>query len=224
MNNLTVLYYSANSEDPKFESKIREKLLASIGDLPLVSVTQEPAPGFGKNICVGKHHNCYGNEFKQIQIGLKEVNTEYVITAEADVLYPPEYFQFKPKGADYYRYDNVWVYFFRRDRSWNNWAQGKVYFKRYSDGAQIMKKSFWLDLIKKTIGDKEEWFNSENEPKKTYKLDTKPQFTWTSANPVITFKTYNGVKRLTSIRKEVEPMESVPYWGDIKNLKRDMFQ
>ena len=222
MNDVTVLYYSANVEDPKFEARIREKILANKGDLPLVSVTQEPAPGFGKNICVGKHFKCYGNEFRQIQVGLKAVETEYVITAEADVLYPPEYFQFQPTGADYYRYGNVWVHYVRRERSWNEWSK-KAFFKLYSDGAQIMRKDFWLGLIEKALGEEEKWYTEKDEPKMIYRLETDAKFTWVSENPVITFKTYNGVRRFTSIKKNTPPTEVLPYWGDINVLRKEMF-
>lgn len=221
MNNLTVLYYSSNQEDPKFEAKIKEKLLENMGDLPLVSVTQEPASGFGQNICVGKHHSCYGNEFRQIQIGLKEVKTDYVITAEADVLYPPEYFQFQPIKGDYYRYGNVWLHYVRP----NNGSKPDVaFFKKYSDGAQIMRKDYWLDIIKNMIGDNGTWFTEENKPRKTYTPPTDPAFTWTSLNPVITFKTLNNVSRSSShlSSDEFKPLSILPYWGDIAKLKKEM--
>lgn len=223
MDNLTVLYYSANTEDPIFEANIRKSLLANIGRLPLVSVTQEPAPGFGKNICVDKHYNCYANEFRQIQIGLKAVKTKYVITAEADALYPPEYFRFQPIEGDYFRYGNVWVHYVRSKKKRNAWAQ-KAYFKFYSDGAQIMKKDFWLALIEKTIGDEDKWYTEKDQMDVIYRTPgTDPKFTWTSSSPVITFKTYNAVKRFTSIKKGFEPVEILPYWGDINKLRKEMF-
>ncbi len=73
---LTVLYYSASTENEKFEEAVRQNILVQKGDLPLISVTQKPLPNFGQNICVGPQYNCYGNEFRQIQLGLKEVKTE----------------------------------------------------------------------------------------------------------------------------------------------------
>ncbi len=224
MNDVTVLYYSANTEDPKFETKIREKILASKGDLPLVSVTQEPAPDFGTNICVGKQYNCYGNEFRQIEIGLKEVKTKYVLTAEADFLYPPEYFQFQPDDADYYHYANVWIHFVRHEKNRNAWAQKKAYFKLYSDGAQMVKKDFWLDQISKGKNYEEKWYTKDDQPKSLH-----PRFVinenniWKSKNPVLSFKTYFGVQRNTRIDNKIQPVENLEYWGDIEKLKKEMF-
>lgn len=221
MNNLTVLYYSSNQEDPKFEAKIREKLLENMGSLPLISVTQESAPGFGQNICVSKHHSCYSNEFRQIQTGLKEVKTDYVITAEADVLYPPEYFQFQPTKGDCYRYGNVWLHYVRPN---NGSAPEAAFFKKYSDGAQIMRKDYWLEIIKNMIGDNGGWFTEENKLRKTYTPPTDPAFTWTSLNPVITFKTLNNVSRSSShlSSDEYKPLTTLPYWGDLAKLKKKL--
>ncbi|KKQ77866.1 MAG: hypothetical protein A3A96_00565 [Candidatus Zambryskibacteria bacterium RIFCSPLOWO2_01_FULL_39_39] len=222
INNLTVLYYSANTEDPIFEANIRKKLIANMGDLPLVSVTQEPALDFGKNICVGKHHACYGNEFRQIQIGLKEVKTDYVITAEADVLYPPEYFKFQPTRGDCYRYGNIWLSYIRPQD--DSQAVQRAFFKKYSDGAQIMRKDFWLDFIRKMIGDEDKWFTEENKPRRIRTPKTDPKFIWMGENPVVTFKTLNNVSRFSSRLpiREYKPVTTLPYWGDVGELIKNM--
>lgn len=222
MNNLTVLYYSANTEDPIFEANIRKKLIANMGDLPLISVTQEPAPKFGKNICVGKHYPCYGNEFRQIQIGLKEVKTDYVITAEADVLYPPEYFKFQPTSGDYWRYGNVWLHFYRpKDDSGR---RPRAFFKKYSDGAQIMRRDFWIDYINNMIGKEDRWYTDKDKPRKTKTPPTDPLFTWTSENPVITFKTLNNIGHFSSFLPSqiYKPITTLPYWGDLGNLVKSL--
>ena len=194
-----------------------------MGDLPLVSVTQEPAPGFGHNICVGRHHPCYGNEFRQIQIGLRAVKTDYVITAEADCLYPPEYFKFQPTSGDCYRYGNVWLNYVRPQENSSPKAQ-VAFFKKYSDSSQIVRKDFWLDFISKMIGNEERWFDEKDKPKKTPTPETKTEFTWTSESPVITFKTLKNVSRFSSIisTKEIKPLTDLPYWGNISKLKKEM--
>lgn len=217
MNDITILYYSASTENENLENAVRENILKQKGDLPLISVTQKPVD-FGENICVGEQYNCYGNEFRQIQIGLDKIKTDYVLVAEADVLYPPEYFTFTPKGDDYYRYANVWVNYVL-----NPGKKNKCYFKQYSDGAQMVKVSFWKNLINQTIGNDPYWFTKENPCPKLYRLETDPALTWTSDNPVVTFKTTNGVSRYTSIRKNFEPKQVLPYWGDINKLKQKIF-
>ncbi|MCL4416324.1 MAG: hypothetical protein M1365_06465, partial [Actinobacteria bacterium] len=155
-------------------------------------------------------------------IGLKAVKTEYVITAEADVLYPPEYFKFQPTYGDNYRYGNVWLHYYRPKD--NSGRKPRAYFKRYSDGAQIMRKDFWLDFIKNMIEDENKWFIEEDKPRKTKTPETDPEFTWTSENPVITFKTLNNISHFSSraSSKEYPPVTSLPYWGDIGELVKKL--
>ena len=218
MNDATVLYYSANTENQIFEARIREKLLANIGGLPLVSVTQKPLPGFGKNICVGEHLNCYANEFRQIQIGLKEVTTPYVLVAEADCLYPPEYFQFIPseKGRAY-RYDNVWIqYCLDLDK------KAKFYFKKYSDCAQAIDKNLWLEKIAEGLKGMAEWCVTEERLLNIFQIPRDGNYTWSSENPVVTFKTGKGVGRYTQILKN-PPKGSLPYWGSAQSLREELF-
>ena len=99
MNDVTILYYTANVEDELFERKIRKNILKNKGDLPIISVSQKPID-FGDNICVGEHEPCYLNLFRQIQIGLEKVRTTFIITTEADFLYPPDYFTFVPPETE----------------------------------------------------------------------------------------------------------------------------
>ncbi len=219
MNDVTVLYYSANTENENFERHIRNNILRQKGNLPLVSVTQKPLREFGQNICVGERFYCYGNEFRQIQIGLRLVKTKYVLVTEADVLYPPEYFTFIPSDADYYRYANVWVNYVR-----DNGRRNKAYFKLYSDGAQMLKTEFWKNLLDTTLDPNTEWFTNENQCPRLFRLVTNSQNTWTGNNPVVTFKTVNGVARYTSIIKGTPPQVILPYWGDINKIKRKIFK
>jgi hypothetical protein len=88
---LTVLYYTANTLREPFASRVREQLIKAIGNLPLVSVSQIPM-NFGKNICVGHIGQSYLNIYRQILVGAKASETDFVALAEDDVLYPPEHF------------------------------------------------------------------------------------------------------------------------------------
>ena len=93
MENLTIIYYSANTE--LFEDKIIAHLKKQAGDIPIISVSRKPLD-LGKNICIGEQPICYSNLWKQILLGLKEAKTEFCLSAESDCLYPPEYFTFIP--------------------------------------------------------------------------------------------------------------------------------
>lgn len=219
MKDLTVLYYTANTEDEKFEANIKANILKNKGDLPLVSVSQKPLTNFGENYCVGIHEACYANEFRQIQIGLKAVKTTYVLVAEADCLYPPEYFNFQPTNGVCYRYGNVWVIYSLDNKN----KKALAYYKQYSDGAQIIRKSDWEDWINEKIGQEEIWYKKSDQIGRLNVIKTDPLNTWTSENPVITFKTRLGVSKYTTIKKEIKPVTTLPFWGDINDLKRGLF-
>lgn len=215
MNDVSVLYYTANVEDPDFEDKIRKNILRAKGDLPLISVSQKPLPGFGRNICVGKHDCCYSNEFRQIQIGLKEIRTPYVVVAEADFLYPPEYFQFKPPERNQcYRYSNVWVSYTK--------STPQFLYKKFSDGAQMIDRLMWLENLNEVFSSKKFWFSKEDKiviPR----IKTDKRMLWTSKNPAVTFKTAHNINPKTTVRRRSRIKTVLPYWGEAEELRSYMF-
>lgn len=192
MNEVTILYYSSNRENPKFEAKIIENLRKNCGNLPIVSVTQKPMD-LGNNICVGELPQSYESEFKQIKIGLEAITTPFVLTAESDFLYPPEYFQFTPpEKGHFYRYSNVWV------------AQGEEFrMKGCSDGAQIVDRELWLKDVETRVGT--DWAR-----------------TW-DGSPAVTFKTSNNINKKTQVKSDIEPTTKLPYWGEVNKLKETMY-
>lgn len=211
----TVLYYSADTEDDKLAEFVRQNILKTKGNLPLISVTQKPHPDFGENICVGVHDNCYANEFRQIQVGLEKVKTKYVIVAEADSLYPSDYFRFKPTELGYlYRYDNVWVAF---NGSFN------YYFKNFSDSSQMLETEKWLTELNKLFIDQKKWFSKKDTVILPPYKRTDPKHIWTGP-PVVTFKTGDGVSPLTNYKRNVSPQPSLPYWGSLNKLREEIWQ
>src|SRR6266404_6192987 len=109
MNEATVIYYTSNREKPDFEIRVRENLLKTCGNLPIISVSHKPID-LGKNICVGDVGVSGFNMFRQVQIACEAATTPFVISAEADCLYPPDYFKFVPPSLDVpYRDSNLYV-------------------------------------------------------------------------------------------------------------------
>jgi hypothetical protein len=123
MNDITLLYCTANAlpEDPS--EKIRQNLLKiTQGKYPIVSVSHKKI-NFGKNICVGKiEQSCY-NFFKQMLLGAQEVKTKYIANVDDDTLYVPEHFTHRPSREDVFTYNtNTWFggnkdYWRRQDMS-----------------------------------------------------------------------------------------------------------
>lgn len=98
MNDITILYYTANLIPEYFASYVRYDLSQNSGKgLPIVSVSHKSID-FGGNICCSGQDaipSIY-NIYKQIMIGAKAARTKYVACCEDDCLYVPEHFEFIP--------------------------------------------------------------------------------------------------------------------------------
>lgn len=108
MSDLTVIYYTSNYITEEFARNIRNVIIGSIGDCPLISVSHKPMD-FGQNICVGEIGRSHLNIYRQILIGAKAAKTPYVALVEDDILYPPSHFRIRPTRKDIFTYDtNEW--------------------------------------------------------------------------------------------------------------------
>jgi hypothetical protein len=207
----TILYYSSNEESPEFEARIIENLLKNCGDLPIISITHNPM-NLGENICVGKVGSSGFNMFRQVLIGCEAAKTKYIISAESDCLYPPDYFTYRPPTEDdCYRNNNLYVMGHRRD-----------YFYYKKEGAthsQIIGREFYINRLKYLFIDAPMWCVEEkNFPKERYrKEDVFDSIEYyTTENPVFQIKTGKGMRHYTN--SERIPIYELPYWGSGKDI------
>jgi hypothetical protein len=219
MNDIGIIYYSSNKEIPEFEQKIVDDLLSKCGDLPIVSVTQKPMD-LGKNIVVGDVGASGFNMFRQVLIACKESKTKFVLSAEADCVYPPDYFTFVPERDDIcYRDENLYVM-----------GQHRNYFFKKPWGAthaQIVGREFYIKRLEMLFEGCPEWSVEEkNFPKeRCKKSDVFPDGSrewkhprrenciefYETENPVVQIKTSHSMRHYTaSVR---EPVYELPYWG-----------
>lgn len=215
MATVGILYYSSNREDPIFENNVRKTILDNCGDLPILSVTHKPM-NFGRNITVGDVGVSGYNMFRQVLIGCKEFDVDFILSAESDCLYPPSYFKFIPDRKDRcYRNTNLYVMPDRRD-----------FFFHKTEGAthsQIVSREFYIERLEKLFGDGPEWSTEEfNFPKERHKKDDifsgKEIIYYKTSEPVIQIKTHKGMRYYT--HSERVPIRELPYWGHGKPLKR----
>lgn len=215
---VTIIYYTCNREDEAFESKIREKLVKQSGGLPIISVSHKPID-LGKNICIGSHTPNDHNLYRQIQLACKMAKTPYVISAEADCIYPPEYFQFIPKDTEsFYRYANVWILYKRFDYFFQ---------KSSSECAMMAGREFYIKQIDKMLGSGGEPNNYKpyDETPKIKLADMSMLHNWKTfgegGNPVISFKTKHGMRQFTRTLSGISDINTLPYWGTVKSLKEE---
>lgn len=211
--NATILYYSSNRENWSFEKKVIDNLLSVKGDLPIISVTHKPIK-LGKNICVGDVGVSGYNMFRQVLIGCKEANTDYIISAEADCLYPPDYFTFCPEKIDVcYRNSNLYVM-----------PDMRAYFFYKEEGAthaQIVGRKFYIETLEALFGDGQMWsLEEKNFPKESHHQEdvfTKIEY-YRTENPVVQIKTHRGMRYYT--HSDRTPIISLPYWGEGKAFRK----
>lgn len=209
MNDLTIIYYTSNREDPAFERMIQQRLLETSGDIPIICVSQKPT-NLGFNICVGDIGLSDQNAHRQFQLGAKYATTKYVCTAEADFLYPPEYFEFTPPRDDVpYRADNLYILFRR----------GPYFPKHTSEGATVVGREFIIDWIEKELEGRGDWrdgIESHEERPMMFERNRYEQFH--TDNPIVTFKTAKGMHDKSPYSKSGKTSE-LPYWGTADELR-----
>ncbi len=213
MKNLTacILYYSSNEEKPEFEAKIVENLLKNCGDLPIVSITHKPMK-LGRNVCVGDVGVSGFNMFRQVLIGCEVANTDFVISAESDCLYPPDYFTFRPEREDVcYRNTNLYVM-----------PQHRAFFWLKKEGAthaQIVGRGYYLQRLRELFIGAPVWSVKErNFPKERHKKEDifdQVEYYHTE-NPIIQIKTGRGMRHYT--HSERNDIHELPYWGKGKDI------
>lgn len=211
-NEATVIYYSSNREDEQFERRIQEMLVKNSGGLPIVSVTHKPMT-LGKNIVVGDVGVSGYNMFRQVLIACEATNTPFVISAEADTVYPPDYFTFRPKLMDVcYRDSNLYVMGDHRSY-WFKKPEGATH-------AQIIGREYYIDVLKALFGDGPEWSPKEkNFPKERHKKEDvfdRIEY-WETENPVFQIKTHRSMRYYT--HSERIPVYTLPFWGDGASIR-----
>ncbi|MDP1729045.1 MAG: hypothetical protein Q8L27_02470 [archaeon] len=211
MIDATILYYSSNRETTEFESKIQKTLSKNCWNIPIISVTQKPID-LGKNICVGNVGESGFNMCRQILIGCENATTKYVISAEADCIYPEDYFLFIPSKDDVcYRNNNTYIMGNKRD----------YFFLKREGGTwcQIVNREFYIKRLKYLFEGAPTWSTKEkNFPKTRGKKFFDSFETFTTTNPCISFKSGKGMRHYT--HSERIPIYSLPYWGDSKDLRK----
>ena len=209
MEKKTIIYYTSNKEKPAFERRVQENIKKVCGGLPIVSISQKPI-NFGTNVCIGDVGTSGFNMFRQVEIGLQMINTTFVISTEADCLYPPEYFQFTPPVKDKpYRNSNLYVMPDARDYFF--------YKKEGATHAQIVGTEFYLERLQKLFKGAPEWNTKEkNFPRERHKMVDvfhKDEIKhWHCKNPVVQIKTHRGMRYYT--KSDRTPIQSIKYWGD----------
>jgi hypothetical protein len=125
---LTCVFYTSNylqDSNPHFFNNMTRMLKETIKDTPLISVSQKPMD-FGTNVCVGDIGRSNRNLYWQILQGVKAAKTKWIATAEDDIIYSPDHFEYRPK-EDVMAYEmNKWSFFTWSDPLVFSWRRRKI--------------------------------------------------------------------------------------------------
>lgn len=212
MKDVTILYYTSNKEHPKFEERIQKKLLDNCAGLPIISISQKPMK-LGKNICVGDVGVSGFNMFRQVLIGCQEAKTKFILSAEADCCYPPDYFTFIPPREDMcYRNTNLYVMGDHRNY-WYHKKEGATH-------SQIVGRDFYVKTLSTLFRGAPMWNPDEkNFPKERWKkVDVFGTIEhYRTENPVFQIKTHRSMRYYT--HSERVPIYELPYWGKGRKIR-----
>ena len=212
----TVIYYTSNREDEEFEKKIRNRLWEAKGNLPLISVSQKPID-FGLNVCVGDRGVSEQNILKQMLMGCELAKTPFVIFAEADTLYPKEYFNYLPneksgwqaykKREKRYWFEPVYILY-----PYSSSLHNSFYLKGRSDCAHMAGREYVISLLKEAISKGRMMkYRGKDRPIKVI-----------LNNPIINIKTGHGMRPKTQTFPI--PVLSLPYWGNARDLREELLK
>jgi len=217
MNDITLVYYTANLVDQSFAERIRKELLAF--GLPIISVSQKPID-FGENYCVGEIGACAYNVYRQILLGAKHVKTKYMACCEDDTLYTKEHLSFRPTD------DGVFYY---NVAKWNIGNRRYFYCNRRKVMSMcIASTSLMIDTLETRF---EKYPVSTPELSKLgepglydayFGLPIVQNDAFESAIPTVTFRHACGLSGLHSpnFRSGNLIEKVIPYWGSSSDLWR----
>jgi len=218
-NGLTIVYYTANRQDPEFEKRICAELVVAANGQQIVSVSQKPMD-LGVNIVVGDVGVSMANMLRQMLIGCVTAATDWVGFAESDCLYPAYgHFDYRgPKLDMCYCSDQMWVL--------KKWKDG-FYKKNHDQWAYIAGRDYMIKKLRHRLRFLDQiWKDGveHGKPSKTnlkYLFFSKHKWEYFKAgNACVHIKRGEGsMYKDTPTIEDIEPAQSLPYWGRADELK-----
>ena len=141
----SIIYLTDNTLDPEIMALCQRKLVEVSGDLPILSISQEPLD-FGENICVGAIGRNWLSFYKQVLAGCDAAGTEWVAIAEHDCLYTSEHLHYQPgDGSVFWYNDNRWLVQWGGNHPELNgmysWWPGSLAFSQLICGRELLRES-----------------------------------------------------------------------------------
>lgn len=216
MSDCVIIYYTDNQLLLPIARSCQRQLKEAAGGIPIICVSQEPERFGDLSITMGPLGRSRQSMFQQIQTGLRHAlhryNPHYVFTAEHDILYPKEWFDFRPPdpGAFYYCLHKYYMYPNHFDNvSFRCLSTLCCDFRLLL--SHINLRVYRTIQMKKKKGG---WTNSE--PGVSQGDPSGLPLLRTSRNPCVDIRHDNNVSKVTRTGNR---LQDIPYWGNHAKLK-----
>ncbi len=217
-DDLTLLYYTANTIEEYLAKNVRRHLLETADNkMQIVSVSQKPIDFGTTDICVGEIGKSYYNCYKQILEGARYIKTEYTACCEDDTLYSAEHFTHRPSSKNVFSYNkNMW--YTEETEYWNKgWNGMCTCIVRTQYLVETLEKRFKKFPNPANVG-KRQMIAYFSEPGKRDKANT--EF-WYSKIPILTFNYFNALGgKAKSVAHPPKSCQVLEPWGDCWELKK----
>jgi hypothetical protein len=217
MEDLTIVYYTANTIPQVFKSHTRRCLAEAIGNYRCIFIYQ-PAS------IPRSHLQIYRNALN----GALQANTKYIAFCEDDILYTKKHFDYRPSDGVFGYNKSVWSIYTWVDPPVFSWKDRRNMYSLICERdlfIKAMEERFSIYTEKKQKELSEEWFIKYwAEPGKYERqIGVTPQKTeeWFSEPPLVAFSHETALSfRGLGTRKKIGHLRSyeVPYWGRASDI------
>ncbi len=217
INDLTVIFLTANIVPEKWAEYHKTVLLEAIGDTPVITISKKPL-SWGTNLLQlqGGEEPSVPNIYRQILRGAKLATTPYIAIAEDDTLYHRSHFEFKPPLDTYAFEGHRWGLF--------TWGKPTFYWSdRISNGAMIAPRELTISSLEERFEKYPENNLGELGKEKGTKIDRKKSMIYYSQISMIFLSHKGGLDPLENNgRKAMGKCQAyrIPFWGEAEEVAK----
>lgn len=220
MSDLTVIYLTANKHPENFKQYQRAALLLAIQKYPMIVVSREKDPftDLGYQNIVENNPKSHSNMYWQLLQAAKIASTEYIATAEDDVLYSREHFNFYRPPSDAVAYDmSRWSLF--------TWKPIFSLKQRVSNCTMIAPRKYLIEALEERFAK----YSPDNFPpqlvseigryEKNLGITQRNMVKVYAEVPCVQFNHPNGTDSTEQRKKlgQIKALE-IPHWGRAEDL------
>lgn len=217
MNDLTIIYYTANLISKFFEDNIVSHLKGVVGDTKIISVSWKPMD-LGENILFEGIRPSVYYIYKQILVGAERATTKYVACAEDDTVYSKSHFEFRPP-------DDTFAY---NEGHWEIYKNYFIYRGKRNMSTCIANRKLLVDTLRKRFEKYPNFLDSKkgetggfSEPgRHEHVLGLPPvkMMGFSSEIPPVVFWHRPSMGGIRKLKPHDKLSADLPYWGNARQL------